>query len=133
MFLDTSAIVAIIAGEPEAERLARELAVVSRRTTSPVVMLEASVVLASKLHIAPAQALALVDEFRVEANVSVIPISEKIGQLAVESFERFGKGRHPARLTLADCLSYACAKAYRTPLLFKGDDFTKTDIETFQR
>jgi ribonuclease VapC len=49
---------------------------------------------------------------------------------AVACFESFGKGRHAARLNLGDCLSYACAKAYRSPLLFKGDDFSRTDIAT---
>jgi ribonuclease VapC len=133
MFVDTSAIVAIIAGEPEAESLARDLAAATRRTTSPVVTLETSIVLASKLDIAPSQALALFEEFLAEANVSVIPITEQIGRMALETLAQFGKGRHPARLNLADCLSYACARAQGAGLLFKGDDFSKTDIETGAR
>lgn len=133
MFVDTSAIVAIIAAEPEATQLARELAKATRRTTSPLVTLETSIVLASKLDIAPSQALALFDEFLAEANVSVIPITEQIGQMAVEVFARYGKGRHPARLNFADCLSYACARAQGAGFLFKGDDFSKTDIETGAR
>lgn len=127
MFVDTSAIVAIIAGEPEAESLARDLAAATRRYTSPVVTLETSIVLASKLDIAPSQALALFEEFLSEANVSVIPITEQIGQMAVDIFERFGKGRHPARLNFADCLSYACARGQGAGLLFKGDDFSTTE------
>lgn len=128
MFVDTSVIVAILCGEPDAADLARRLAAAQRRFTSPVVRLEAAMVLATRLDIAPTQANALFEEFLDEANVSMVPINDKIGALAVACFEAFGKGRHPARLNLGDCLSYACAKAYRSSLLFKGEDFSKTDI-----
>jgi len=132
MFVDTSAIVAIICGEPDAADLAQRLASAARRFTSPVVRLEASMVLAAKLDISPARANALFDDFLDEANLSVVPIDDKIGELAVACFETFGKGRHSARLNLGDCLSYACAKAYRSPLLFKGGDFSQTDIATIE-
>jgi ribonuclease VapC len=128
MFVDTSAIVAIICGESDATELAQRLAAAERRYTSPVVRLEACMVLASRLDISPAQANALFDDFVDEANLSVVPINDRIGALAVACFASFGKGRHSARLNLGDCLSYACAKAYRSPLLFKGDDFPQTDI-----
>jgi ribonuclease VapC len=130
MFVDTSAIVAILCGEPDATDLARRLSGASRRFTSPVVRLETSMVLASRLDISPAQANALFDELLEEADLSVVSIDDKIGELAVACFERFGKGRHSARLNFGDCLSYACAKAHRSPLLFKGDDFSQTDLET---
>jgi ribonuclease VapC len=128
IFVDTSAIVAIICGESDAAELAEQLAGAARRFTSPIVRLETSMVLATKLDISPAQANALFDEFLEEANLSIVPISDKIGELAVACFATFGKGRHAARLNLGDCLSYACAKAYRSRLLFKGDDFSQTDI-----
>jgi ribonuclease VapC len=128
MFLDTSAIVAILCDEPDAAELAQRIAAAERRFTSSVVRLEACMVLASQLDMAPSQANALVDEFLEEANVSMVLIDDKIGALAVACFEAFGKGRHSARLNLGDCLSYACAKAYRSPLLFKGEDFSRTDI-----
>jgi len=130
MFVDTSAIVAILCGEDDAAELAGRLAAAERRFTSPVVRLEACMVLASRLDISPAQANALFEDFLDEAHVAIAPINDKIGVLAVACFESYGKGRHPARLNLGDCLSYACAKAYRSPLLFKGDDFSQTDIET---
>ena len=130
MFVDTSAIVAILCSEADAAGLARRLGAAERRFTSPVVRIEACMVLASRLDIAPSQANALFDDFLEEANVSIAPINDKIGVLAVACFESYGKGRHPARLNLGDCLSYACARAYRSPLLFKGDDFSQTDIET---
>jgi ribonuclease VapC len=128
MFVDTSAIVAILCGETDAAELSQRLATTERRFTSPVVRLEACMVLAARLDITPTQASTLFDEFLEEANVSVIPINDKIGSLAVSCFEAFGKGRHPARLNLGDCLSYACARAYRSSLLFKGEDFSQTDI-----
>lgn len=128
MFVDTSAIVAILCGEPDAPDLARQLSAAERRFTSPVVRLEASMVLATRLDIAPTQANALFDEFIDEAKVSMVPINDKIGVLAVACFEAFGKGSHAARLNLGDCLSYACARAYRSPLLFKGEDLSQTDI-----
>jgi len=52
----------------------------------------------------------------------------EIGQTAVQAFERFGRGRHPARLNMGDCFAYACAKTLAVPLLFKGDDFSQTDV-----
>jgi ribonuclease VapC len=131
MFVDASAIVAILCGEPDAAELAGRLAGASRRFTSPIVRLEVSMVLASRLDISPAEANSLFDEFLEEANLSVVPIDDRIGELAVACFGTFGKGRHSARLNLGDCLSYACAKGYRSPLLFKGDDFSQTDIERF--
>ncbi len=130
MFVDTSAIVAILCGEPDAAELAQRLAVAERRFTSPVVRLEACMVLSSRLDITPGQANALFDDFVEEASLSVVAIDDQIGALAVACFETFGKGRHSARLNLGDCLSYACARAYRSPLLFKGEDFSQTDLAT---
>ena len=62
------------------------------------------------------------------ADIAEAPIGATIGAAAVACFETYGKGRHPARLNFADCLSYACAKANGATLLFKGDDFAKTDV-----
>jgi ribonuclease VapC len=58
----------------------------------------------------------------------LVPVDQTLAEGAIHAFDRFGKGRHPARLNLADCFSYALAKTRRLPLLFKGDDFGKTDI-----
>ncbi len=65
----------------------------------------------------------------VQADINVEPITDAVGKLAVECFATFGKGRHPARLNIVDCFSYAAAKALGEPLLFKGDDFAQTDID----
>jgi ribonuclease VapC len=63
------------------------------------------------------------------ANITVIPFTDEMGRIAVDAFEKFGKGRKSAaQLNLGDCLSYAAAKGAGLPLLFLGDDFTKTDV-----
>jgi ribonuclease VapC len=84
------------------------------------VRLETSIVLATKLDLSPEQASALFDKFLAEADPSVVPINDRIGALAVLCFQTYCKGRHAARLDLGDCPFYACAKAHRAPLLFKG-------------
>ncbi len=60
----------------------------------------------------------------------IVPITAEIGRMAVEAFARFGRGNHPARLNLGDCFAYACARNLGVPLLFKGTDFSQTDIAT---
>ena len=63
-----------------------------------------------------------------QAVVSVHGRIAEIGREALRAFERFGRGRHPARLNMGDCFAYACARALDVPLLFKGEDFAQTDI-----
>ena len=128
MFIDTSAIVALIAGEPEADALTRALDNAEHRRTSPLVRLEACVVLATRLDISPEQAESLFDDLLTEADITVDPITDAVGRMAVEAFAAYGKGRHPARLNIVDCFSYASARTLGAPLLFKGDDFARTDI-----
>jgi ribonuclease VapC len=70
----------------------------------------------------------IVDRFLGAARAEIIPITEEIGRGAISAFERFGRGRHPARLNMGDCFAYACARALDVPLLFKGDGFSQTDI-----
>ena len=128
MFIDTSAIVALIAGESEAEALTDALDRAEHRRTSPLVRLEACAVLATRLDISPRQAEGLFDDLLAEADIAVDPITDAVGRLAVKTFAAYGKGRHAARLNIVDCFSYACARAMGAPLLFKGDDFAQTDI-----
>ena len=128
MFVDTSVFIALLTGEPDAHALAEALGRARHRTTSPLVRLETSAVLATRLDISPLQAEALFDELVTEAEITIAPITDAIGRMAVQGFHAYGKGRHPARLNIVDCFSYACAKALREPLLFKGDDFSLTDV-----
>lgn len=128
MFIDTSVFIALLTGEPDADALAESLAGAELRRTSPLVRLETSAVLATRLDISPTQASDLFDEMLEEADITMAPITDEIGKIAVRCFETYGKGRHPARLNLVDCFSYACAKALKAPLLFKGQDFSLTDV-----
>jgi ribonuclease VapC len=129
MFVDTSAVIAIICDEPEADDLILKMQAANYRCTSPLVVLEATMRLTSKLSIDPLQSEQLVERLLSRSRTAVIPIEEADGRLAVQAFRDFGKGRgHPAQLNLADCLSYACAKNRGFPLLYKGDDFARTDL-----
>jgi ribonuclease VapC len=70
----------------------------------------------------------LLQRFLSEATVQIVPITAEIGRLAIEAFARFGRSNHPARLNMGDCFSYACARHLGVALLFKGEDFSQTDI-----
>lgn len=129
MFVDTSVIVAILADEPDAEIFASKLSEAGDRYTSGLVILEAAMRLSSLFTIDPVAVERRIRQVLYEARISVIPIDGETATQAIAAFSRFGKGRgHPAQLNLADCMSYACAKAYRVPLLFKGQDFSGQDF-----
>jgi ribonuclease VapC len=128
-FLDTSAIVAILLREPESRELTARANAGPPGLTSPAVRLETCMVLASRRDISPLRAQDYFDDLTSQMGLSEVPINDRIGRLAVECFERYGKGRHPAQLNFGDCLSYACAKAHGAALLFKGDDFAQTDVK----
>jgi ribonuclease VapC len=129
--LDASAIVAILTGEPEGDALTEALGRASEITTSPVAVYEATLGLVRILRRSVADAETDVMEFLRLARVVVQPIRPETTHVALEAFARYGKGRgHPARLNLGDCFIYAQAKAGGASLLFKGNDFSKTDIES---
>ena len=128
MFVDTSAIVAILLGENDAHTLSAKLESAAHPLTSPAVRLETSLVLANRRDVGPLRAQHYFDGFASQVGLTEVQIDERIGRLAVDCFERYGKGRNRAQLNFGDCLSYACAKAHGARLLFKGDDFAKTDI-----
>ncbi len=128
MFIDTSAIVAILTLEPEAEAFAEKINTTTDPTTGAHVRLEACMNLARILGVEIRTATELYDEFLHQAKITVLPISDSISRSAVEAYDRFGKGRHPAGLNFEDCLSYACAAHARAPILFKGRDFGQTDL-----
>jgi ribonuclease VapC len=127
-FVDTSVIVAILAKEPDWREFSETVGQATRRLTSPVVRLENSIVLATRLLISLREAEGQFEKFLGEADLSEVGLNAEVGTAAVTCFEKFGKARHPARLNFADCLTYACAKVHGATLLFKGDDFSKTDI-----
>ena len=130
MFIDTSAIIAIIAAENDAERYFSSIERSESRLTGAHVRLECTMNLARILKIPVEGAHSLVDEFIRTMSVRVAPVTDSTSELAVRAFARYGKGRgHPAQLNFGDCLSYACAKQHGAPILFKGRDFVHTDLE----
>ncbi len=129
MFVDASAIIAVLTGEPEADMLADRLGEARGPITSPVAVFEATLGLCRKRHASVAEALADVREFLVAAGICIVPITDREAETALDASARYGKGRgHPARLNMGDCFAYAMAQNHRMPLLFEGDDFSKTDI-----
>lgn len=129
IFVDSSAIVAMLAAESDATSLAKKLESDRERISAGHVILEASMRLATLLGITPTAADALVTRLLREAEVAIVPITEDIAHAAVAAFERYGKGRRTkANLNFGDCLSYACGKIHDARLLFKGGDFAHTDI-----
>jgi ribonuclease VapC len=129
MFVDASAIIAIIAQEAEAGDLSARLARADRVAVSPIALYEATTGLARKRACSIEDAASLVEEFAEATGARIIDITAAIARDAARAFGRFGRGRHRADLNMGDCFSYACARAEGLPLLFKGDDFVHTDIE----
>jgi len=129
MFVDASAIVAILGRESEADRFADLLEEASVSITSPIAIFEAVLGLCRKRHASVGKTQADVQEFLSIAGIECVPITTTDSQTALAAFSRYGKGTgHPAQLNLGDCFAYAVARNRRMPLLFKGDDFNKTDI-----
>jgi ribonuclease VapC len=124
--VDASAVIAILNEEPGYEQVAARLASSSIRFISPVSWLEVAMALARKYK----EPTAIADAYLQRAEIRVHSIDAIQADWARSAFLLFGKGRHPARLNLGDCFSYAAAKALNAPLLYVGDDFSKTDIRT---
>lgn len=129
MFVDASAFVAVLASEDEAESLLVRLQQAEICYTSPMAIWETSLALGRQRRMAPMDALALVTDFLRLLAVKVEPVDCNTTELAVMAHQRFGKGRHPAGLNFGDCFAYACARQLGLPLLYKGNDFSGTDIE----
>jgi ribonuclease VapC len=123
--VDTSALVAVLLGESERDALIALLAEADDPLISAATMVEASIVMIAKSGDA---GLTDLDELLAAAGVRCIAVDSVQAQLARDAFVRFGKGRASAGLNFGDCFSYALAKATARPLLFKGSDFSDTDI-----
>jgi ribonuclease VapC len=128
MFADASAVVAIVANEPERSDFLDKLEGARRVVISPVALYEATLALARITQNNLTDARAVMDKFIVVSGAIVVPIDRAVGEAALDAFARFGKGRHRASLNMGDCFAYACAKMHRVSLLCKGDDFVHTDI-----
>jgi ribonuclease VapC len=127
MVIDTSAIVAIAHNEPEAPVFERMIADDPVRLISAATMLEAAVVLETRFGEPGGAEL---DLWLARSNVEIVPVEAEHADQARRAWRRYGKGRHPADLNYGDCFSYALAKLTGEPLLFKGNDFSQTDIQT---
>lgn len=125
MVIDTSALIAILLAEPEAEAFARALASDPRRLVSAVSAFEAAIVIRARKGPAGVRELDLLIH---SAGMSIVSFDEEQVQIARTAYEKYGKGGHPAALNLGDCSSYALARTSGEPLLCKGDDFPQTDI-----
>lgn len=126
MIVDTSALLAILLREPEAEEFARAI------ERADVVRLSVAGYLEAALFVdrhGDEVRRAQFDTFLAEFSIRLEPVTAEQGRMAREAFRAFGKGRHPAGLNYGDCFAYALAKALREPLLFKGNDFSQTDVE----
>lgn len=129
MVVDSSAFVAVLLGEPEQEAIARALASAAELWTSAFSVLETAIVIGSKKG---PQGLMTWDALLHRLSVEVVPFTSAHATVARDAWLRFGKGRHPAGLNIGDCCSYAVAYHAGLPLLFKGDDFSKTDLQPVQ-
>jgi len=125
MILDTSALAAIFFGEPELELYVQVIHDAERCRISAANFVELSMVVEGQ--IGP-EAGRQSDVFFRRAEIVIEPVTVEHAHLTRQAFLDFGKGRHPARLNFGDCFAYALAKATGEPLLFKGEDFSKTDV-----
>lgn len=127
MIIDTSAMVAILYGKPEATAFTRLIYNSETSRISVANYLELSMVIEKQ--IGP-EGTRQVDAFFRRAAIDIEPVTMEQGHLARQAFLDFGKGRHKAGLNFGDCFAYALAKDFAEPLLFKGNDFSETDIRS---
>lgn len=125
MTLDTSAVLAILQDEPERDAFVQSIERSPRRQISAVSVLEAAMVLEGRKGESAGLDL---DAFVRAAAIEIVAFDAEQMQEARSAFRRFGKGRHPAGLNFGDCAAYALARCTGQPLLFKGDDFSSTDV-----
>lgn len=125
MVIDTSALITILLGEPEAGIYAEAIAGDTKRLISVFSMLETSIVIEAKKGDSGGRELDLLIH---RANIEIVAMDPDQCDLARSAWRLFGKGRHSAGLNIGDCCSYALSKYSGEPLLFKGDDFSQTDV-----
>lgn len=125
MIIDTSAIMAVLYGEPERRRFNEMIEAAPHKRISAATLVELSIVTEVRHG---AEGIRELDLYLATAGIETRAVDRAQALLAREAFRRFGKGRHPAALNLGDCFSYALAKSLDEPLLFKGGDFGLTDI-----
>lgn len=125
MVIDTSALLAILLREPEAQHFAEAISQDPRRLVSTMSVLEASVVIRTRKG---EEGVLELDELLATIQATVVEFTREQLAAARSAYRRFGKGRHPAALNLGDCCTYGLAQVTGEPLLFKGNDFSKADL-----
>lgn len=130
VFIDASVFCAILAVEDDAKALLDRLETAETRITSPLSIWETVINLQRMVGNSHEETELGVRNFVSLMGISVAAIDPDMTAIALDAFRRYGKGRHPAGLNFGDCFAYACAKYHKVPLLYKGNDFSQTDIMT---
>jgi ribonuclease VapC len=125
MVIDTSAVFAILADEPERGQFVEAIEAADIRLVSAATFVEASIILEARHG---AEGSRLFDLFVDRARIEIVAVDEDQAREARRGFARFGRGRHPAGLNFGDCFAYALSMTSGEPLLFKGRDFSQTDV-----
>jgi len=125
MVIDTSALLAILLDESERRSYNEAIEAAASRIISAATYVEVSIIVESRFG---AEGLRDFDQFVDRAKIEIASVDLEQANLARRAFSRFGKGRHPAGLNFGDCFSYAVAIARGEPLLYKGEDFARTDV-----
>jgi ribonuclease VapC len=129
MFVDASVLVSILTEEPEAAPLTARLESLADPITSPIAVFETIASVARKGRLSPQVTARDVWAFLADAGIRTMSVEAATVDAAVAAHARYGKGSgHPAGLNLGDCLAYAMAKQHGVPLLYKGNDFSLTDL-----
>jgi ribonuclease VapC len=126
MVIDTSAVLAILLGEPERRHFNEKIEADPIRLMSAASYLEAAIIIDDRFGYDGARDLKL---FLAEAEIAIEPVTLEQAEVAREAYRRFGKGNHPAALNFGDCFAYALARVTDQPLLFKGNDLAQTDVD----
>lgn len=126
MVIDTSAVLAILQDEPERRAFNARIAAADTRLLSAASLVELSIVLEARFGADGQEDL---DLFLSTAEIEIVAVDRDQAELARRAFSRYGKGRHSAGLNFGDCFAYALTKWSGVPLLFKGNDFTLTDLQ----
>ncbi len=127
MIVDTSAVLGVLFDEPDAERFTRSIAEAPACRMPTANFLEAALVVEGRAGMAGGHEL---DLFIERAAIELVPVSIEQAQAARRAWQRFGKGNHPAGLNFGDCFAYALSEVTEEPLLYKGEDFALTDVES---
>ncbi|WP_230769000.1 type II toxin-antitoxin system VapC family toxin [Sphingomonas sp. Leaf4] len=127
-FIDASVLVAILAREPDYLEQSSRLFSAENPLWSPISRWETISGVARATKYGDSLSAQITDAFAEENGLVMVPIGEPEARIATETHHRYGKGRHDAKLNMGDCFAYACARTNDARLLYKGDDFARTDL-----